>query len=580
MYYPDNRFVRWFLVMCVVWALITFSQAQGQTIQFRTQCPEDSGGQNVRWYLEHSTDGGTTWGYAGFTGGPLVAPWSSTAWINGTWISSRMYRLGVWPIGVSSGAPYSYTAPITLDAVYNPANTVYVFTLDINTSSPDRTFTIITHLQGLGTNARPVDVGYSLTPTGGQPTVEDSEETTVPVNGQSSVELEFSVASSMWGPYVVLGTAEVEKVFPDGTTGMSFVFIYSETFTVDAADTNQIRHVYLQSQAAPSSDKIFSGETYNRTNGTSIGTNLITSFDPAGKSTNGPGGFGGGSLPGSLTNATANQLNIHGFGEVVNAVRDGNQILEGIRGGVGRVNTNLGGIHDTLRGIAGALTNNGGTNTEWSTNVDVGLLSQKGLAETEAHAKFDTMFDGLDLPLAPPTVGSGSAAPMTVSVGTGAKQFTMDLAPDARFSTFLTGCRMFIEWFIVVGLFYANWTYLEKYVMNLFIVPQATTAGQSVLGNNVNAASAVAAAVIIVAVIATVPTAGLVLIHGGETMGVSPDTGATGVSAAWGLGWYLLNLFVPMQTIISALVSHILMRVFVMKLFIVAAAIVKILVGI
>jgi hypothetical protein len=228
----------------------------------------------------------------------------------------------------------------------------------------------------------------------------------------------------------------------------------------------------------------------------------------------------------------------------------------------------------TVTNDNGGLTNAG----IWSTNFVAD--DQKTWAEGIANDHFGTVLDGIG-PTEPAAVGDGTAPDFEITVGNGGKSFTMDLSPSASFASFFLACKTFIEWFCIVGLFVANWRHFEKHMMSVFTVPQATTAGETVLGSNINAASAIAVAVVIIALIATIPTFVVSQISTSAAhLEIMPDGASTAMSPIFAQGWYLLNQIFPTAVAFTAIISHMIFRIAIMKLYIVAAAIIKLLVGV
>jgi hypothetical protein len=134
--------------------------------------------------------------------------------------------------------------------------------------------------------------------------------------------------------------------------------------------------------------------------------------------------------------------------------------------------------------------------------------------------------------------------------------------------------RHILVWFLYLGLFVSCWKMFDSSVMASLGVPQGTTAGTSVLGTDVNVASALAMAGAIVAAVAVIAAVAVpaLLSMVSAFWGVNPLDGMS-------VGLDLVSAYVPLGTMMGCLVVLVVFRVTVNSIGQVAGGVVKLLVG-
>jgi hypothetical protein len=140
------------------------------------------------------------------------------------------------------------------------------------------------------------------------------------------------------------------------------------------------------------------------------------------------------------------------------------------------------------------------------------------------------------------------------------------------------GIRTLVGWCIIVTVFVYCWKSFDKKLQSLFYVPQATTSGQMFAGFNANFPGAIAMASAIVGVIAAFMTAGIDFLFNFQdnltSLGSSPFIGMKGTFA-----WDFLSYYMPLDMLVSAVITVIVYRLFISTLATIAAGVLKFLVG-
>lgn len=147
---------------------------------------------------------------------------------------------------------------------------------------------------------------------------------------------------------------------------------------------------------------------------------------------------------------------------------------------------------------------------------------------------------------------------------------------DARVGSLSQGRPVF-KWAIIVLLVFFNYKVLRKAIGDVAQTNQATTAGTTLLGTNVNSASALICAAIIVAILASLPTiaaSGILDVLTTISFHENPIASVTSNIYAFG------NHYFPIGLMFSALINHFGFRVFLDAAAASAMAIVKFLVGV
>jgi len=169
--------------------------------------------------------------------------------------------------------------------------------------------------------------------------------------------------------------------------------------------------------------------------------------------------------------------------------------------------------------------------------------------------------------------GAGGAAPQNINLGHG-----IVIALGTNIPSSFNAIRGLIAWCIIIVLIFANYkTSIDACSMVLH-TPQATTAGEEILGTNANAASAIAMGLLIVAAASGVPAiaAGfmaneLALIHTNNPLNF--------LEATLGWGYSFLSQYIPIYTLATALCSRFAFYVLIRGVALIAAGVVKLLTG-
>lgn len=132
-----------------------------------------------------------------------------------------------------------------------------------------------------------------------------------------------------------------------------------------------------------------------------------------------------------------------------------------------------------------------------------------------------------------------------------------------------------IKWLCYAFLFIANYKVFKDAMYQALHAPQARTAGEEILGNNANFASALVAAGLIVAVIASIPAFFLPQLV--TALGNIVGTPFAAISTLPGWGWVMLAC--PVDTMLSVLGTHVLFRLAVDGFVFVVCASIRFMVG-
>lgn len=171
---------------------------------------------------------------------------------------------------------------------------------------------------------------------------------------------------------------------------------------------------------------------------------------------------------------------------------------------------------------------------------------------------------------------SGETEEFTIT-GAGVSHTMSLTTSDSKLAAFEVAKKC-AAWFIVFVLLMKMWKHLYDSTMNLFTIPQATTAGDSILGTNANLVFAEACAAVIVAVVMAVPTAltAYLTTQTGDLSSIGNPV--DGIGAVTGGGFVLK--YVPVATMVSAVVTWFVFRVTADFLSSTAAIIIKLLTGV
>jgi hypothetical protein len=235
----------------------------------------------------------------------------------------------------------------------------------------------------------------------------------------------------------------------------------------------------------------------------------------------------------------------------------------------------------TLTGISNLLSRTRTNNAEDTLSNLLGGLS----GETNgAHILADTM-SGLggavpNVSASDEDAGGGELLNVTLGgAGVGIVPLVMSTSALDTVMPAATAARIAFKWCILIILAICNYKVLVVEVRTTLMIPQARTAGTSLLGTNINSASAIVCAAIIVALAATLPTvfaSGIV-----ETFAsISLSSPASVFAAASSVAYSFVSHYFPLAMLATAVVNHIAFRIASNIMELGAAAIVKFLVGI
>ncbi len=169
-------------------------------------------------------------------------------------------------------------------------------------------------------------------------------------------------------------------------------------------------------------------------------------------------------------------------------------------------------------------------------------------------------------------VGAGSADEYDFTVG-GPVTAIIRVAPLPYGSVGVV--HDLIGWLCYVFLFVANYKVFREGLYQALLAPQTRTAGEEILGNNVNFASALVVAGLIVSTIAVIPA--LFLPQLVTAIGSVVGNPFTAISGLPGWGWVMAAC--PMDTMLSVMGSHILFRLALDGTVVVTCGIIRFLVG-
>lgn len=246
-------------------------------------------------------------------------------------------------------------------------------------------------------------------------------------------------------------------------------------------------------------------------------------------------------------------------------------------------------LETTQQGISNLLANMG-------TNGGMSLTQFQGTAMT---VQSDLSSNGFDMNktngasvLALNSITSAFGRPSLDESGDAGEVTMLDIPLDLANKVHLTlgtseidewlpalhGGLAIFRWAVIMLLIIANYKVLVKAVKTTMLVPQATTSGETLLGTNINAASAIIMAGAIVAVVASLPTvfASGVLDNIGKIAIGNPLQGAeSGIGKAYGFACH----YFPIGTFITALLNHFGFRIAIDSAETVCMGIIKFLTG-
>ena len=302
-----------------------------------------------------------------------------------------------------------------------------------------------------------------------------------------------------------------------------------------------------------------------------------------------------GPLSGSISNLAGDINNLanaltNGLADATNLDFASEKTLEGLTNAIGGMGTNIAGLStnislhltnyaeettlDVATNLLGLINSNllsglGGSNLTLAQLTN--QVAAYGVAQSNdlpgALAQMSALTNGVaaavgmqsiqsgvaSWPSTPDTSQSGAPSVQNVTIGPGV------VIPLGHMDVSYGGLRTVLAWSAIVGLFVWNWrtTYLR--IRDAFTAQQTTTAGTEVLGTNVNLSSAMLMAVVIFAAITAIPTLAVALLAGEVTLmnSVSPLP----VLRAFGFGYTFLDQYIPLATVVTAVMSRVVFMV-------------------
>lgn len=187
-----------------------------------------------------------------------------------------------------------------------------------------------------------------------------------------------------------------------------------------------------------------------------------------------------------------------------------------------------------------------------ATDTQTKMLADPAYTQIAEGANNYSAAIGLGNPTLPADSAGGGGGGLSIPIGLGV---TMDLGSAAEGYPFASTIRISLIWIILFLLFMKVRGEMSSALTSAFLTPQASTAGETVLGNNLNAASALVMAGIVVAAIFTVfaGLSGFAIGAGGALAGAATP------SSMWGsLGWgaSFAGTLVPITYLVTAALSY------------------------
>jgi hypothetical protein len=321
---------------------------------------------------------------------------------------------------------------------------------------------------------------------------------------------------------------------------------------------------------------------------TNVDTGLQISNTYPNQTTNGPINFGPSGTPASAANngtveAGFNTLyngTVAGDNSIVNAIQAADQAN---RAGEAAISNLLGRLTNSASNSV-TLTNQLGTNDlqglgiyeqEQQSNKLSSATSVMQAATNAAGAvgngSLVSAASGIDGGFG--ASGGGGANAINLTLGAGSQAVALSIQPPSYVPA--GTIKTLIAWLAYLFLFIANYKVFQVGLRDALHAPQARTAGEEILGNNVNFASALVVAGLIVALVATLPAAFLPQLI--STLSHVMGTPFSALASTTGYGWAMQAC--PFDVMLSAIGSHLLFRMVVDGAVSVVCAVIKFLVG-
>jgi len=470
------------------------------------------------------------------------------------------------------------------------------FTLTLDFTPTPKTYTLVvnhtTHPDVIGSSALNVIAGMDKIAGSAQA----SQSSSFNVAPSSSGNAVFSMSEA--GTYLVTASVLTTKINPaDHPTAPNQIVpttveVFSETY-VHGGATNVTRYTTVTSGNKSLREWIIDGGNYNNPTNVSTANNATnTLFGTQG---------GGGTLNSKEyqgTNTTQTGI-IQAIGNagVKSSELNGealakiNQTLEGIRGNQRGESNLLLGIYTNMYNLStNRFGSVDGTNlAEGFHKTATNLLASKTFDSTNvgsvAASAIASQKDGLDAigsglnGINQGTIGSIDDSFYHISIPGG---YTMNLNPLANegIAVIASGTRSILVWLITCVYFIALWQCFDTKMSDVTKARQASTAGTTVLGENVNAVSATLMATAITVAALAIP--GFMVAwwsdHGSVSsfLSAGPLSGVTGIFAH---SIALANAFIPLDVIIADVVGYMVFRVSCTSLYFTVSTIIRYLVG-
>lgn len=281
----------------------------------------------------------------------------------------------------------------------------------------------------------------------------------------------------------------------------------------------------------------------------------------------------------NLSNLLANGIALRGTNPVSIINGETNYALE----------TTMEGISNLLGGWTNAFTR-----ADWRTNAAeivgsesnniLGLSAESWLSYTNGASMLGDAFGGINTMIPAMSAsddGDGGDEILHVEIGNPSGATVPLIISTSQLDNVLPAgamARVAFKWAILVTLGICNYKVLVREIRTTLLVPQAHAAGTSIFGTNINVASAVVMAAVIVAAAACLPTvfaSGIV----STFAQVSLSAPTTVVSSIATVGYGFVSHYFPLAMMITAIVNHLGFRVASNIMELVACAIVKFAVG-
>jgi len=196
-------------------------------------------------------------------------------------------------------------------------------------------------------------------------------------------------------------------------------------------------------------------------------------------------------------------------------------------------------LSNRLGGLAGTVSANTSGNANYM-EFTSGLAAGTLLGNAGLPGAYTVPVDG------------GASGPSAFNVNLGSLAV---MSVDPSIYPFTGGLRTVLKWCILLGLFAMIQKEFFQAITEMMNTPQASTAGEAVLGTNLNAGSALVMAAVIVGIIFAV----VAVTVGGVIGTVAAMTGLTGpgtVFESFGWGANFVGTFLPIGFLVGAIISY------------------------